>query len=131
MKNSRRAAALLAAGLFLATGALRAADAPQTTAAADAPDPEEQLDTGLKEFGYLTGLALGCVTEAQRVTLERESLDLHAAIARLLGTDRAFLFSSAFGYGTSVEVETKDCQAVLDRYDASVAKFRAGQAGKP
>ena len=102
-------------------------------ASANSPEPtfdaEEQLDDGLKSFGYLTGLALGCVVEDQRVSLETEAIDLHAAIGRLLGTDRAFLFSSAFGYGTTVKVETKDCKEVLDRYDARVAKFRAARGG--
>lgn len=29
-------------------------------------DPEEQLDDGLKRFGYLAGLTRGCVTDQQR-----------------------------------------------------------------
>lgn len=99
-------------------------------ATANAPmDPEEQLDDGLKSFGYLTGLALGCVVAEQRGALETEAIDLHAAIARLLGTDRAFLYSSAFGYGTTVKVETKDCREVIDRYDMRVTRFRAGRGG--
>jgi hypothetical protein len=97
--------------------------APPTTAV----DEEEQVDEGLKRFGYLAGLARGCVVEAQRADLEREALNLHAAIGRLLGTDRAFLFASAFGYGTTVQVETKDCAEVLTTYDERVAKYRAGR----
>jgi len=100
-----------------------APSAPATTAV----DEEEQLDESLKRFGYIAGLARGCVVETQRADLEREVLDLHAAIGRLLGTDRAFLFSSAFGYGTNVQVETKDCAEVLSAYDQRVAKFRAGR----
>ena len=110
--------------------AVHAADAPaqtQSAPAATAVDEEEQLDDGLKRFGYLAGLARGCVVERQRADLEREALDLHAAIGRLLGTDRAFLFSSAFGYGTTVQVDTKECAEVLSRYDERVAKFRAGR----
>jgi hypothetical protein len=102
----------------------QAAPAPMATAPVDA---EEQLDDGLKRFGYLAGLARGCVVEAQRVDLEREALDLHAGIARLLGTDRAFLFASSFGYGTTVAVETKDCVEVLNNYDRRVAEFRKGR----
>lgn len=104
--------------------------APGATAPTSAIDEEEQLDEGLKRFGYLAGLARGCVVEAQRVELEREALDLHAGISRLLGTDRAFLFSSALGYGLSVQVETKDCNEVLETYDARVAKFRASRGGQ-
>lgn len=104
--------------------------APGATAPTSAIDEEEQLDEGLKRFGYLAGLARGCVVEAQRVELEREALDLNAAIARLLGTDRAFLFASSFGYGTNVEVETKDCAEVLNNYDQRVEKFRASRGEK-
>jgi hypothetical protein len=108
--------------------AVHAADTPAPSApAATAVDEEEQLDESLKRFGYLAGLARGCVVETQRADLEREVLDLHAAIGRLLGTDRAFLFSSAFGYGTNVQVETKECAEVLSTYDQRVAKFRAGR----
>jgi len=107
---------------------VHAAEAPAPSApAATALDEEEQLDESLKRFGYLAGLARGCVVETQRADLEREVLDLHAAIGRLLGTDRAFLFSSAFGYGTNVQVETKECAEVLSTYDQRVAKFRAGR----
>ena len=90
-------------------------------------DEEEQVDEGLKRFGYLAGLARGCVVEDQRADLEREALDLHSAIARLLGTDRAFLFSSSFGYGTTVLVETRDCAEVLKNYEARVVKYRASR----
>ncbi len=88
-------------------------------------DPEEKLDDGLKRFGYLAGLARVCVAEAQQTALDREVMDLHASISRLFGTDRAFLFGSAFGYGTSVKVETKDCAEILKAYETRVAKQRA------
>jgi hypothetical protein len=117
---------------LLATIALQpyaqAAEPVASSPAAPTPvDEEEQVDEGLKRFGYLAGLARGCVVEAQRVDLEREALDLHAGIGRLLGTDRAFLFASSFGYGTTVTIETKDCAEVLKTYEARVASFRAGR----
>ena len=115
----------------LAFSLFQAAHAAETAAPsappASAVDEEEQVDEGLKRFGYLAGLARGCVVETQRADLEREALDLHAAIARLLGTDRAFLFASAFGYGTTVQVEVKDCAEVLKNYDDRVAKYRAAR----
>jgi len=114
----------------LAFSMVQAVHAAETTAPSAPPAPavdeEEQVDEGLKRFGYLAGLTRGCVVEAQRADLEREALDLHAAIARLLGTDRAVLFASAFGYGTTVEVETRDCAEVLKTYEERVAKYRAG-----
>jgi hypothetical protein len=109
--------------------ALHAAESPVASPAASAIDEEEQVDEGLKRFGYLAGLARGCVVENQRAAFEREALDLHAAIARLLGTDRAFLFSSSFGYGTTVQVETEQCAEVLKNYGARVDKYRAARGG--
>jgi len=99
----------------------------QAQAETEAQDPEEEIDEGLKKFGYLAGLVRGCVTTEQQTELEREALDLHSGIGRLLGTDRAFLFAAAFGYGTSVVVETKDCTEVLKQYEARVQSFRAGR----
>lgn len=96
-----------------------------------AMDAEEQLDEGLKGFGYLAGLALGCVATEQRPALEREAIDLNAEIARLLGIDRSFLFVAGFGYGTGVDVKTDDCKTVLSRYEARVGKFRQGRRGQP
>jgi hypothetical protein len=90
-------------------------------------DAEARLDTGLKEFGYLAGLSRGCVTSEQVAELEREVLDLHAAIGRLLGTDRAFLFAAAFGNGTSLQIPVEECQDVLSRYEAQAEPFRASR----
>ncbi len=130
MPNVKKLLPALVAVIALQPGAHAAEPAATSPAATTAVDEEEQLDEGLKRFGYLAGLARGCVVEAQRVDLEREALDLHAGIGRLLGTDRAFLFASSFGYGTTVEVETKDCAEVLKNYEARVASFRAGR-GEP
>ena len=125
--NLMKILAALIATIALQPYANAAEPAATSPAAPTAVDEEEQVDEGLTRFGYLAGLARGCVVEAQRVDLEREALDLHAGIARLLGTDRAFLFASSFGYGTTVAVETKDCDEVLQTYEARVAKFRAGR----
>lgn len=120
------------AGLALAlslNAAEPAAQASAAQAATQLPDPEEQLDDGFKRFGYLAGLARGCVTDTQRPVLEKEALDLNAGIARLFGTDRAFLFSAAFGFGTSLSLELKECEEVLAAYDERVANFRAKASG--
>lgn len=107
-----------------------AADAPAAAEPeATIMDEEEQLDDGLKRFGYLAGVARGCVVEEQRPALEREALDVNATIARLLGVDRAFMFASAFGYGTTVVVEAKDCPEVLKTYEARVETYRSSQGG--
>lgn len=119
----------LAVALLLALPHAAPAAEPAPPAATPPPpmDAEEALDESLKRFGYLTGLARGCVVDAQRPKLEREALDLAAGIARLFGTDRAFLYSSSFGYGTAMYTETKDCAEVLKQYDQRVERFRAGR----
>jgi hypothetical protein len=116
-------ALLLCAGLALSPMVVFAATPASS-------DPEEQIDEGLKGFGYVTGLALGCVAQGQRKALEREAMDLNAEISRLLGIDRAFLFSASFGHGTGVELKVDECKTVLSRYEARVARFRQGKGGK-
>jgi hypothetical protein len=123
MHATRFAAALLCVAF---AGAATAAAPPATPV-----DPEEALDESLKGFGLLTGLARGCVVQEQRGKLEREALDLSAAIARLFGTDRAFLYSSSFGFGTSLTIDVKECAEVIKKYDERVTRFRAGRSGQP
>lgn len=130
MTDTRKVLPIFLAAFVLQPCAYAAEPAVASPAATAPLDEEEQVDEGLKRFGYLAGLARGCVVEAQRVDLEREALDLHAAIGRLLGTDRAFLFATSFGYGTTIAVETKDCAEVLNNYDARVTKFRSGRGEK-
>ena len=123
------AAAVFALSLHAADSAGAESGATAAAATAEPIDPEEQLDDGFKRFGYLAGLARGCVKEEQRPTLEREALDLHSGISRLFGTDRAFLFTAAFGFGTSVSLEIKECEEVIAAYDQRVANFRAKSGG--
>ena len=106
--------------------------APLSALADTSPgDAEERIDNGLKDFGYLAGLSRGCVASEQTGDLEREVLDLHGTIGRLLGTDRAFLFAAAFGYGNSVLTPTEECKDILSRYEAQVKSFRTNGEARP
>ncbi|WP_371188597.1 hypothetical protein [Thalassotalea maritima] len=87
---------------------------------------ETNVDQGLKNFGYISGLALGCVAKAQKVELEKEVLDINGDINRTLGADRAFLFAAAFGYGTNIQLEQSECKEVLDSYEKQVDAFKQG-----
>lgn len=117
---------------LLAAGALMLSFLPPLPVAAEESprDSEEQVDDGLKKFGYLAGLARNCVVDKQQTGMELEVVDLHGAIGRLLGTDRAFLFAASFGYGTSMSIKPDECKEVLLHYEARVEKFRAGQRAK-
>lgn len=128
MKLSRLVIAALGALLVFQPGIAGAQASDPAPAQSDA-DAEDRIDEGLKRFGYLAGLAQVCVAQQQKGALEREVLDLSNSIGRLLGTDRAFLFVSSFGYGTSVNVETKDCAEILKNYEARVARHRAAAGG--
>lgn len=123
-----RLIAHLAPLLLLAAPQLHAADAkPATQVIKALEDAEEQLDEGLKRFGYLSGLALGCVDKSQRTQFEREVMEINAGIVRSLGTDRAFLYAASFGYGSQMNIKLDECKTVLARYDERVTKFRKGQ----
>jgi hypothetical protein len=120
--NSRFLNLVLALALVAPLSTL--ADTPAVTA-------EEQIDIGLKEFGYLAGLSRGCVAHAQVGDLEREVVNLHGTIGRLLGTDRAFLFAAAFGYGSSLQIPTEECGDVLNRYSVQAQSFRTKTGDRP
>ena len=75
-------------------------------------DPEVQIDAGLEGFGCMAGLSLGCVA-----TEQRKVMDLNAAIGRLRGIERAFLFTASFGSVTGVEPKIENCRTVLARYE--------------
>ncbi|MBE9609171.1 hypothetical protein [Chitinilyticum piscinae] len=118
----------LTALLLLAAPLLHAAETKPAEQVMQAlADAEEQLDEGLKRFGYLSGLALGCVDKSQRTQFEREVMDVNAGIVRALGTDRAFLYAASFGYGSHMQIKLDECKTVLTRYDERIAKFRKGQ----
>jgi hypothetical protein len=119
----------LSAGTAAVAQTQSIADEAKDPPAGEAVDAEEDLDNGLKRFGFLAGLAHGCVTDAQRPLLQREAIDIHAGISRLMGSDRAFLFSSAYGYGTNMKIDVKECPEVLKNYDERVAKHRAAGGG--
>jgi hypothetical protein len=68
--------------------AAHAAESAAASPTAKTPvDEEEQLDDGLKRFGYLAGLARGCVVEAQRVDLERERREARREVRQEIRED--------------------------------------------
>ena len=102
------------------------ANAPQS----DVLPTEEQVDTGLKNFGYLTGLALGCVAAEQSVQLETEAMNINSEISRILGGDRAFLYAASFGYGSNIELNEQECTEALINFEKRAAVFLQDTRGK-
>ena len=119
---------MIAAGITMSLVAVSPA-ASQSSEGDAQISQEEQVDNGLKNFGYIAGLSRGCVAEEQQMAFERDVMEMNAAITRLLGVDRAFLFSAAFGYGTSVAVEVENCAEILKQYESRSNKFRSAVEG--
>ena len=119
---------MIAAGITMSLVAVSPA-ASQSSEGEAQISQEEQVDNGLKNFGYIAGLSRGCVAEEQQMAFERDVMEMNAAITRLLGVDRAFLFSAAFGYGTSVAVEVENCAEILKQYESRSNKFRSAVEG--
>lgn len=117
-------------GLLMALLITPAALMPHTSRAATPPaaeqkpasataDEEELFDEQLREFGYWSGAAFGCVAKAQEAEAERRILETYHRIARLFGTDRAFFYAAAFGRGTAIEIEKERCPEFLRKFEES------------
>src|SRR5512139_3182443 len=114
--------ALVCAGSVAPAWAQAPASPAQAPAvAAAAADDEEMLDEKLREFGYWSGAAYGCVPEAKQAEVERKVLDTFQHIARLFGTDRAFFYAAAFGRGTTAKVEAAKCPEFLEKFEKATA----------
>lgn len=97
------------------------AQAPAAAAPAAPVDEEEAFDEKLREFGYWSGAAHGCVAEAKQPEVERKVLETFNRIGQLFGTDRAFFYAAAFGHGTSVKIEAAKCPEFLDKFQKATA----------
>ena len=89
-----------------------------------AGDDEEQMDTALRKFGYVSGQAFSCHTKEQQTKLERTALDVGTNVLRLFGSDRAFFFAAAFGAGASEQVDAAKCPAVIKEAEQMIAKLK-------
>lgn len=129
-KNGKLAVFILALACAASMGpALAQAPAsPAKTPAAPAAavDEEEALDNKIREFGYWSGAAFGCVAEAKQAEVERQVLDAFTNISRLFGTDRAFFYAAAFGRGTTTKTEPEKCPAFLEEFQKATV-LRGGK----
>ncbi len=122
MMTTARPAMLAFALLFAGSAATAWAQAPAgaanppAAAPAAAVDEEELLDDKIREFGYWSGAAWGCVEEAKQPEVEKQVLDTFQHISRLFGTDRAFFYAAAFGRGTTTKIEAEKCPAFLEKF---------------
>ncbi|MFN6351307.1 MAG: hypothetical protein ACK40D_00315 [Cyanobacteriota bacterium] len=88
--------------------------APSVSGVSPLADEEETFDEKLRQFGYWSGVALMCV---QRIT-------------QLFGSDRAFFFAAAFGYGTSIQVDPARCKDALETFQQAPLLQRSVSQGQ-
>jgi hypothetical protein len=87
-------------------------------------EDEEQMDSALRKFGYVSGQAFQCHTKEEQVRLERTALNVGTNILRLFGSDRAFYYAAAFGAGMSEQLDRKICPAAIKQATEMIAKLK-------
>lgn len=100
---------------------------PQQAAKQDTKqvDEEEQMDSALRKFGYVSGQACQCQKqEDEKTKIERRALDVATGILRLFGSDRAFSYAAAFGAGVAEQMDQKKCTEAIKQYETMVAKLK-------
>jgi hypothetical protein len=115
---------LLAAALAALLPALAFAQ-PATPAAGD--DDDVQFEVSLRNFGFLSGAAYQCIPESERTAHDREVLRAYSGLVRLFGSDRAFFYAAAFGAGTSMQIDKKECAGYVADFRAAMKSSRRGQ----
>lgn len=86
-----------------------------TTATAQTPPPVTVagLDRGLTNLGLMAGHAIQCLPEAERPAAQRGVLLFNSILIAEMGANAAFRFATAFGAGTSHEVDRQFCERSL------------------
>jgi hypothetical protein len=107
--------------LALLTG-IGVAQQPASTLPTD--QEEEQLDTAMRKFGYVSGQAFQCHTKEEQAKAERVALDVATNLLRLFGSDRAFFYAAAFGAGASERMDQKACPGAIKEAAAMIGKLK-------
>jgi alanine-alpha-ketoisovalerate/valine-pyruvate aminotransferase len=87
-------------------------------------EDEEQMDSALRKFGYVSGQAFQCHSKEEQIKLERTALNVATNILRLFGSDRAFFYAAAFGAGMTDQMDRKTCPAAIKQATDMIAKLK-------
>ena len=87
-------------------------------------EDEEQMDSALRKFGYVSGQAFQCHSKEEQIKLERTALNVATNILRLFGSDRAFFYAAAFGVGMTEQMDQKACPAAIKQATEMIAKLK-------
>jgi hypothetical protein len=111
---------LLLAALAGPAAAQQATQSAQPTAQVT----EETIERGLVNLGLMAGHAFQCAPEADRPAAQRALLDFHSILVAQLGGNAAFRFATAFGAGSSHEVDPQHCDRSLADWRKHVQEHR-------
>jgi len=106
------APALLAACLAVPAMAQTPAPAPAPTQP-PAGITAESLDRGLTNLGLMAGHAVQCLPEVEKPAAQRALLAFNSILIAEMGANAAFRFSSAYGAGSSHEIDRQFCERSL------------------
>lgn len=82
------------------------------------PVTVESLDRGLVNIGLMAGHAYQCLPEADQAVAQQRLLAFNAIVVAQMGSNAAFRFATAFGAGSTRDVDRSFC-------DRSLADWRA------
>lgn len=96
-------------------------------AALAAAHEEADDKTKMKEEVRVAAIAIGnayvCLDEADREGFQSEVHHLFDLILQDVGSDVAFTYATALGYGAAVEKEDVDCPVALEQWQGMRADF--------
>lgn len=110
----RSATAILGATLLVAlAGPASAQQGAPAAPPAPATVTQENLERGLVNLGLMTAHAFQCTPEAERPAFQRMMLAYNAILIADLGGNAAFRYATAFGAGSTREVDRAFCERSL------------------
>lgn len=92
--------------------------------AAAQEEDDDVLDEKIRHAGWASGMAMQCAEGSARTEIERDVLNAAAQIGRLLGTDRAFYFAAAFGFGSADSLASDRCDEFLTEHRTTMTSLR-------
>lgn len=79
---------------------------------------DKDFDDSLKDLGELAGEVFACEgDEPKRDKHEARVSEIYSELNKLFGSNRAFIFSVAFGYGAANEQDEKTCTELTDEFE--------------
>ncbi len=87
---------------------------------------EQAFNEAIMDFGELAGNAYACLEGDAQAEHEKLTLSIYHKINELFGSNRAFRFSTRYGFGAAAEPKREDCETIVidfnNNYAAAVAK---------